>query len=96
MGGARLLVEDLPHRGAGAKRYAVRCSWTVSHAAVIPSEDQTVSRERMVTLALLKHARECGRCDLSPLWVHADLELRARIERAMCSPDPRRLPERRN
>jgi hypothetical protein len=96
MGVARLIVEDLPEWGAGAKRYAVRCEWTTSYAAIIPTPTETVGHAELVTVSLVKHARECGRCDLSPLWVHADPKLRAEIERAMLSPRPRRLPERRN
>ena len=96
MAGAQLLVEDLPDWGAGAKRYVVRCEWVTAYAAIIPTSAETVGSTEMVTLALLKHARECGRCDLTPLWEQADPKLRAGIERAMCSPHLRRLSERRN
>jgi hypothetical protein len=96
MAAARLLIEDLPGWGAGAKRYVVRCERTTSYAAVLPTPTETISHAEMVTVALVKHAHVCGRCDLSLLWEQADLKLRAEIALAMCSPNLRRLPERRN
>jgi hypothetical protein len=77
---AKLLIDDMPDLGLGAKRYQVDCRWSTSTAWLIPGPLDLPS-ELIVMQVVMKHQDECGQCDLSDVWRQTDPQMRAELER---------------
>lgn len=92
-----LTIEPAPEWGADVKRFTVTCASTTTCLLHTPGERlKHATDARIVTCLLVRHARLCGRCDLGPLWGHADLALLDAAERIAASLGAFELSERRN
>jgi len=92
---ARLYVDPQPDLGDGAKRLRIDCKWSTTTAWLVPG-DLELTDEQVVTSLLYRHEAECGRCRTERLWQHADLSLRAAVERVWEQMGAAELRGRRN
>ena len=92
---AQLFIDPLPELGDGAKRLQIDCTWGTTTAYLIPG-GLDLTDEAITTSLIYRHEAECGRCNLAPLWKHADPKLRALVERIWEQLATMALAERRN
>jgi hypothetical protein len=79
---ANLFIDDLPEVGDGVRRYLVDCKWSTTRLIFCPGGDLKLTQEQLVTVVLQRHEDECGKCNLTRLWQHADLSLKQSVDDA--------------
>jgi hypothetical protein len=76
-----LFIDPAPELGAETKRYMVDCKFGTTRLWFSPGPIDFPEPHR-VSIALQKHADECGRCNLARLWrEHGSPEMKAEVGR---------------
>ena len=94
---ANLFVEDAPELGERARRYTVDCKWGTTRMFFAPSPTLDLPETTRVSIVLMDHSEDCGKCNLERLWRrHGALKLRDLTGRAWQELGGFALKERRN
>ena len=94
---AQLFVDAAPELGARARRYTVDCKWSTTRMFFAPSPTLDLPEPTRVSIVLMNHEENCGRCNLERLWQRrGDVKLREMTEEAWRQFGAAALKERRN
>jgi hypothetical protein len=93
---AKLFIDPQPALGKDATRFTVDCKWGTTRLIHYPGGPLELSQELLITVALQRHEEECGRCNLTRLWQHGDLSLKAMVDATWDRMQETAMRERRN